>query len=109
MTSDFPRNVKNGNFGRNPKKNRKTTEVAKTTTTIVARKTTTKNRQIERVLVETAPSCNDCVATIVARPFTLTVKGGNQPSVEEIRVLFPRIQESGGVLRLELKLFKTNF
>ena len=25
---------------------------------------------------ETVPSCNDCVATIVARPFTTTVKGG---------------------------------
>ena len=49
------------------------------------------------------------VATIVARPFTLTVKGGNKPSEEEIRVLFPRIQESGGVLGLELKLFYTKF
>ena len=26
-------------------------------------------------LAETAPNCNDCVATIVARPFTTTVKG----------------------------------
>ena len=63
----------------------------------------------DRVLVETAPSCNDCVATMVAGPFTLTVRGGNQPSGEEIRVLFSRIQESGGVMRLKLKLFQTNF
>ena len=49
------------------------------------------------MLAETAPSCNDCVATIVARPFTTTVRGRNQPSGDEKRVLFPRIQESGGV------------
>ena len=88
-------------------KNRKTIEVAKTTT-LVAIKTTTR---IERIaeLTETAPSCNDCVATIVARPFTTTVKGINQPSGVEIRLLFPRIQESGGVSGLELKPFYTNF
>ena len=63
----------------------------------------------DKVLEETAPSCNDCVATIVARPFTLTVKGGNQPSGEGIRVLFPRSQESGGVLGLELEPIYTNF
>ena len=71
-----------------------------------------KRREVEkhdRASLETAPSCNDCVATIVARPFTLTVKGRNKPFGEEIRVLFPRIQESGGVLGLELKLFNKNF
>ena len=89
-------------------KNRTTIEVAKTT----LRQFSEKQRELEkyeRALAETVPSCNDCVATIVARPFTLTVKGGNEPSSEEIRVLFPRIQESGGVLGLELKLFYTNF
>ena len=60
-------------------------------------------------LAETVSSCNDCVATIVARPFTTTVKGRNQPSGEEIRVLFPRILESGGVSGLELKSFYINF
>ena len=67
--------------------------------------------RIERIaeLAETAPSCTDCVATIVARPFTTTVKGRNQPSGEEIRVLFPRIQESGWVSGVELKPFYTNF
>ena len=67
--------------------------------------------RIERTaeLAETAPSCNDCVATIVARPFTTKVKGRSQPSGEEIRVLFPRIQESGGVSGLELISFYTNF
>ena len=69
----------------------------------------TRKRKIRQSIAETAPKCNDCVATIAAKPFTLTVKGGNQPSEEEIRVLFPRIQESGGVLRPELKLFQTNF
>ena len=103
MTSDFPRNVKNGHFGRNPKRNRITIEVAKTTTTVLVRKTTIE--EYNGVLAESAPSCNDCVATIVARPFTLTVKGGNQPSGEEIRMLFPRIQESGGVLGLEFEPF----
>ena len=68
MTSDFPRNVKNGHFGRNSKRNR-------TTTTIVARETTTRNRKYDRVSAETAPSCNDCVATIVTKPFTPLVKG----------------------------------
>ena len=67
--------------------------------------------RIERIaeLAETAPSCNDFVATIVARPFTTTVKGRNQPSGEEIRVLFPRIQETGGVSGHGLISFFTNF
>ena len=49
------------------------------------------------------------VATIVARPFTLTVKGGNKPSEEEIRVLFPRIQESGGYWDLNSSCFIRSF
>ena len=60
-------------------------------------------------LAETVPSCNDCAATIVARPFTTTVKGRKQPSGKKIRLLFPRIQESGGVSGFELKLFYINF
>ena len=64
-------------------------------------------------LSETAPSCNDCVATIVIKHFTQTVKGFGtvcvQPSGKEIRTLFPRIPESGGLSRPELKLFYTNF
>ena len=47
-----------------------------TTTTIVARETTTRNRKYDRVLAETAPSCIDCVATIVTKPFSPRVKGG---------------------------------
>ena len=67
--------------------------------------------RIERTaeLAETAPNCNNCVATIVARPFTTTLKGINQPSGEEIRVLFPRFQESGWVSGLELISIYTNF
>ena len=68
-----------------------------------------EKRKYDGVLAETAPSCNDCVATVVARPFTLTLKGGNKPSGQEIRVLFPRIQETGGVSGLELKPFDTIF
>ena len=60
-------------------------------------------------LAETVLSCNDCVATIVARPFTTTVKGRSQPSGRKMRTLFPRIQESGGVSGVELKLFYINF
>ena len=75
---------------------------------IVAMKTTTKVERIAE-LRETAPSCEDCVATTVARPFTTTVKGRNQPSGEETRVLVPRNQESGGVSGLELKPFYTRF
>ena len=78
-------------------------------TTIVAVAITTrivieKPQQIAE-LVETAPSCNYCVATIVARLFTTTVKGRRQPSRRKIRTLFPRIQESGGVSGVELKVF----
>ena len=56
------------------KKNQK-----KIRTTKVATKITTKKSKIrieeKAELAETASSCNDCVATIVARPFTTTVKG----------------------------------
>ena len=34
-----------------------------------------EKQQGKAELTETTPSCNDCVATIVARPFTTTVKG----------------------------------
>ena len=40
-------------------------------------------------LAETVPSCNYCVATIVARPLRSTVKGGRQPSGRKIRAYFP--------------------
>ena len=60
-------------------------------------------------LAETVPSCNYCVATIVARPLRTTVKGGRQPSGRKLKVLFPRIQESGGVSGLELLLSYINF
>ena len=48
MASDFLRNVKNGHFGRNQKLNRTTTEVEKTTTTIVVRKTLIRDRSIKQ-------------------------------------------------------------
>ena len=68
---------------------------------------TTRNREIRQSISRDGSELrrDDCVAAIVARPFTPTVKGGNKPSGEEIGVLFPPIRESGGVLGLELKLF----
>ena len=56
------RNVRNGHFGRKPEK--KTTEIVME-----------KQQKIAEV-AENAPSCNYCVATIVARPLRKTVKGG---------------------------------
>ena len=63
-------------------------------------------------LSETAPSCNDCVATTVTEPFTQTVKGvgtvypafrkGNK------NVISPDSRTRRG-LETELKLFDTNF
>ena len=46
-----------------------------------------KKRQQITELTENVPSCNYCVATIVARPLQTTVKGGRQPSAyEEIKI-----------------------
>ena len=81
--------------------------------TIVATKITTKISKIrieeKAELAETAPSCNDCVATIVARPFTTTVKGKKTAFRKEDKGVFPRIQEFGRVSGFELKLFYINF
>ena len=83
-------------------------------TTIATVKTSTKEITTDDSIIRdrSAPSCNDCVATIVTEPFTPTVKG-----VGTVRPAFrkrnkyvnSRIQESGGVLRLELELIKTSF
>ena len=89
----------------------KETEIHTTTlvaTTITTKKTEDRNQRKTEV-TETAPSCNYCVATIVARPLRTTVKGGRQPSGRRMRVLFPRIQESGGVSGLKLLAIYTNF
>ena len=75
MTSYFRETTKRPFLEEKQKYNTTTTRVA-TTTAIVARKTTTESRNYNRVLANTAPNCNDCVATIVTRPFTPTVKGG---------------------------------
>ena len=51
-------------------------KLEKNRTTIVAVKTTTKEITTDNwKLSETAPSCNDCVATIVTEQFTRTGKG----------------------------------
>ena len=85
----------------------------KNTTTIVALTITTeivieKQQQIAGI-AETAPSCNYCVATIVARPLRTAVKGGKPAFRKEIRALFPRIRESGGVSGLKLLSTYINF
>ena len=67
-----------------------------------------KQQRIAEV-AETAPSCKYCGATIVARPLRTTVKGGGQPSGRKIRLLIPRIRESGGVSGREFLLSCINF
>ena len=76
-----------------------------------------KQQQIAGI-AETVPSCNYCVATIVARPLRTTVKGGksggksganNGEGWKKIRALFTRIQESGGVSGLKLLSTYMNF
>ena len=56
----------------------------KTSTTLVARTITTriviKKQQQIAGIAESVPSCNYCVATLVARPLQTTVKGRGQPS-----------------------------
>ena len=72
------------------------------------KKITTSNWKLS----ETVPSCKDCVATIVKEQFMRTGKGVGIacPAFrKEIRALFPRIPESGGVSGGELKLFYMNF
>ena len=67
----FLRNIRIGHFGRKPEKIRSTIVAIAITTRIVIEK-----QQRIADSAETVLSCNDCVATIVARPFTTTVKGG---------------------------------
>ena len=59
----------------------------------------TTDRSYNWKLSETAPSCNDCAATIVTEQFEQTRKGIGTTCpafLKEIRTLFPRIPESGG-------------
>ena len=59
-------------------------------------------------IAETVPSCNDCVATIVARPFTTTLKGRKAALRKEDEVV---ISPESGIRRVsgfELKLFYIN-
>ena len=59
-------------------------ELKRNRTTLVAIARTAeiviKKRQRITELTDNVPSCNYCVATIVARPLRTTVKGGRQPS-----------------------------
>ena len=69
-------------------------------TTIVATKVTTRKSKIrieeKAELAETVPSCNDCVATIVARPFTTTVKDRKTAFQKEDKVV---ISPDSGIRR----------
>ena len=50
-------------------------------------------------LAETVPSCNDCAATIIARPFTTTAMGGKAAFRKEDKVVIypdPRIRRGLG-------------
>ena len=72
----------------------------KNTTTLVAIALTTeivieRQQQIAEV-AETAPSCNYCVATIVARPLRKTVKGGKPAFRKEKKSL---ISPDSGIRR----------
>ena len=70
----------------------RTTIVAIVITTIIA----IEKQQRLAELADTVPSCNDCVATIVARPFTLTVKDGKAAFRKEDRVV---ISPDSGIRR----------
>ena len=69
-------------------------------TTIVAIVITTRiaieKQQRIAELAEIVTSCNDCVATIVARPFTTTVKGKKTAFRKEDRVV---ISPDSGIRR----------
>ena len=109
MTSDFRETLKTAILEEIQNKNRTTREVAKTTTTIIARKTTTRNRKtrqsISRDRSELQRLCryNRCKAIHAnGEGWKPAFRRGNKG-------VFPQIQDFGGVLRLELKLFKINF
>ena len=72
----FLRNVRNGHFGR---KTRNGHFGRKTSDDDNNEKIENRNQRKAEV-AETAPSCNYCVATIVAMQLLTTVRGGNQPS-----------------------------
>ena len=69
------RNVQNGHFGRKAKKQHNNDSSDDDN----SEKIENKNQRKAEV-AETTPSCNYCVATIVAKQLLTTVRGGNQPS-----------------------------
>ena len=75
MTAYFWETSEKAILAKKSKKDRTTlVAVAITTESVI------KKRQQIAELTENIPSCNYCVATIVARPLRTTVKGGRQPS-----------------------------
>ena len=67
MTSHFREMIETGILERNERKIRITIVTVKTSTKEIA----TDNRKVSEII----PSCKDCVATIVTKEFTRTVKG----------------------------------
>ena len=67
MTSHFREMIETGILEKNERKIRITIVTVKTSTKEIA----TDNRKLSEIV----PSCKDCVATIVTKEFTRTVKG----------------------------------
>ena len=65
-----------------------------------------KKQQRIAELAENVPSCNDCAATIVTRPFTTTVKRGKAAFRKEDKVVISPNSRIRMVSGLELKLYK---
>ena len=69
------RNVKKGHFGQKVEERRNNDSCDDDNNEKIENRNQGKSE-----VAETAPSCNYCVATTVARQLLTTVRGGNQPS-----------------------------
>ena len=69
------RNVRNGHFGKKVEERHNNDSCDDDNN-----KKIENQNQRKAEVAETAPSCNYCVATIVAKQLLTTVRGGNQPS-----------------------------
>ena len=78
-------------MGKKPEKIR-----TKTVAIVIFTRIAIEKQQRIAELAETVPSCNDCVATVVARPFTTTVKGRKTAFQKEDKVV---ISPDSGIRR----------
>ena len=69
------RSVKNGHFGQKVEEKHNNDSCDDNNNEKIE-----NQNQRKAEVAETAPSCNYCVATIVAKQLLTTVRGGNQPS-----------------------------